>query len=90
MLKKLILSNLIPGPRRLDGLRAVDVMGVLQEQLAILSGGRDRRGGAILTFPSHPEEGKGQARRLQDSPAVSPRCPMVGHYPIGHFIVNDF
>ncbi len=34
----------------MDGLRAVNVMPVLQEQLAILSGGRDRRGGAILTF----------------------------------------
>ena len=44
----------ILGPRRLDGLRAVDVMGVLQEQLAILSGGRDRRGGALLTFPATP------------------------------------
>ena len=29
-------------------------MGVLQEQLAILSGGRDRRGGALLTFPATP------------------------------------
>merc|ERR1712223_996535 len=47
-------KSLISSPRRLDGLRAVDVMGVLQEQLAILSGGRDRRGGALLTFPATP------------------------------------
>ena len=46
--------SFVPGPRRLDGLRAVDVMGVLQEHLAILSGGRDRRGGAIVTFPATP------------------------------------
>ena len=36
----------------MDGLRAVDVMGVIQEQIGILSGGRDRRGGAVLTFPA--------------------------------------
>ena len=48
------ITPFILGPRRLDGLRAVDVMGVLQEQLAILSGGRDRRGGALLTFPATP------------------------------------
>ena len=46
--------HFVSGPRRLDGLRAIDVMGVLQEQLAILSGGRDRRGGALLTFPATP------------------------------------
>ena len=27
-------------------------MSLMQDQLAILSGGRDRRGGAIITFPS--------------------------------------
>ena len=43
---------LFSGSRRLDGLRAVDVMGVIQEQIGILSGGRDRRGGPILTFPA--------------------------------------
>ena len=50
----LIVYTFFSGPRRLDGLRAIDVMGVLQEQLAILSGGRDRRGGALLTFPATP------------------------------------
>ena len=29
-------------------------MGVLHEQLAILSGGRDRRGGALITFQATP------------------------------------
>lgn len=48
------MSLFSTGSRRLDGLRAVDVMAVLQEQIAILSGGRDRRGGAIVSFPASP------------------------------------
>lgn len=38
----------------MDPARAVDVMDVLQERLAILTGGRDRRGGPVLTFPATP------------------------------------
>jgi len=33
------------------GPRAADVLALLGEQLAVLSGGRDRRGGAVITFP---------------------------------------
>jgi hypothetical protein len=33
------------------GPRATDVLPLLGEQLAVLSGGRDRRGGAVITFP---------------------------------------
>ncbi|XP_042869484.1 kalirin-like isoform X2 [Penaeus japonicus] len=36
----------------MDGLRAVDVMTVLHEKVAYLSGGRDQRSGPILTFPA--------------------------------------
>ncbi|CAL4059912.1 unnamed protein product, partial [Meganyctiphanes norvegica] len=43
-----------PVPKRMDGLRAVDVMGILHEQVASLSGGRDTQGGPILTFPASP------------------------------------
>ncbi|KAK6629319.1 hypothetical protein RUM43_003136 [Polyplax serrata] len=39
---------------RMDGLRALDVMTLLQERLAILTGGRDRRGGPVLLFPATP------------------------------------
>ncbi|XP_025096323.1 triple functional domain protein-like isoform X1 [Pomacea canaliculata] len=42
-----------PGGRRNDGLKAADIVPVLRERVAYLSGGRDRRGGPILTFPSH-------------------------------------
>lgn len=38
----------------MDGLRALDVMALLQERLAILTGGRDRRGGPVLSFPATP------------------------------------
>ncbi|XP_041962878.1 triple functional domain protein isoform X1 [Alosa sapidissima] len=45
------------GSHRKEPLRAVDVLPVLREKVAYLSGGRDRRGGPILTFPapSDPE-----------------------------------
>nr|CAD7567560.1 unnamed protein product [Timema californicum] len=38
----------------MDGLRALDVMSLLQERLAVLTGGRDRRGGPVLSFPATP------------------------------------
>ncbi|CAE1271123.1 Kalirin,Triple functional domain protein [Acanthosepion pharaonis] len=42
-----------PGGRRNDGLKAADIVPILRERVAYLSGGRDKRGGPILTFPSH-------------------------------------
>ncbi|KAL3855027.1 hypothetical protein ACJMK2_014257 [Sinanodonta woodiana] len=42
-----------PGGRRTDGLKAADIVPILRERVAYLSGGRDKRGGPILTFPSH-------------------------------------
>lgn len=38
----------------MDGLRAVDLLQLLQERFVILTGGRDQRGGPILSFPSTP------------------------------------
>ncbi|XP_054274180.1 triple functional domain protein-like isoform X3 [Macrosteles quadrilineatus] len=38
----------------MDGLRALDVAALLQERVAVLSGGRDRRGGPVLSFPATP------------------------------------
>ena len=35
-----------------ENLRAVDVMAILHEKVAFLSGGRDTRGGPLLTFPA--------------------------------------
>ncbi|GAB6019934.1 hypothetical protein CHUAL_001465 [Chamberlinius hualienensis] len=39
-------------PKKTDGLRARDLLPLLHQRIAILTGGRDRRGGPILTFPS--------------------------------------
>lgn len=36
----------------MDGTRATEVLPLLQERLAILPGGRDRRGGPVLVFPT--------------------------------------
>lgn len=38
----------------MDGQRALELMPLLQERLVILSGGRDKRGGPVLTFPANP------------------------------------
>uniref|UniRef100_A0A8C9SCC1 non-specific serine/threonine protein kinase n=1 Tax=Scleropages formosus TaxID=113540 RepID=A0A8C9SCC1_SCLFO len=37
---------------RNDGIKASDVLPVLKEKVAFVSGGRDKRGGPILTFPA--------------------------------------
>lgn len=40
------------GSFRNDGLKATDVLPILKEKVAFVSGGRDKRGGPILTFPA--------------------------------------
>lgn len=37
----------------MDGVRALDLLPVLQDRLAILAGNRDNRGGAIITLPTN-------------------------------------
>lgn len=39
----------------MDGVRALDIHALLQERIALLSGGRDNRGGPIISFPSTPK-----------------------------------
>ncbi|XP_051566267.1 kalirin-like [Myxocyprinus asiaticus] len=39
------------GSFRSEGIKASDVLPVLREKIAFVSGGRDKRGGPILTFP---------------------------------------
>ncbi|XP_023388714.1 triple functional domain protein-like [Pteropus vampyrus] len=41
-----------PGFRKNDEMKAMDVLPILKEKVAYLSGGRDKRGGPILTFPA--------------------------------------
>ena len=41
-------------PRLVGGLRCLDVMREMEEQLVILSGGRDRRGAPIISFHQNP------------------------------------
>ncbi|XP_016401946.1 kalirin-like, partial [Sinocyclocheilus rhinocerous] len=40
------------GSFRSEGIKASDVLPVLREKVAFVSGGRDKRGGPILTFPA--------------------------------------
>ncbi|XP_026139912.1 triple functional domain protein isoform X1 [Carassius auratus] len=48
---KLELPN-HPGFHRNEDMKAVEVLPILKEKVAFLSGGRDRRGGPVLTFPA--------------------------------------
>ncbi|XP_029919326.1 triple functional domain protein isoform X2 [Myripristis murdjan] len=42
----------LTGFRRNEEMRAMEVLPILKEKVAFLSGGRDKRGGPVLTFPS--------------------------------------
>lgn len=35
-----------------NGIRALDILTLLQERIVFISGGRDSRGGPIVSFPS--------------------------------------
>uniref|UniRef100_A0A672T374 Kalirin-like n=1 Tax=Sinocyclocheilus grahami TaxID=75366 RepID=A0A672T374_SINGR len=48
----LIFPSFSSGSLRKDGIKAADVLTVLREKVAFVSGGRDKRGGPILTFPA--------------------------------------
>ena len=41
-------------PRLVGGLRCLDVMREMEEQLVTLTGGRDRRGASLLSFHQNP------------------------------------
>ncbi|KAM4724709.1 triple functional domain protein isoform 3-T3 [Anableps anableps] len=60
-------SALIPlsGFRRNEEMRAMEVLPILKEKVAFLSGGRDRRGGPVLTFPSRSNHDRIRADDLR-------------------------
>uniref|UniRef100_A0A673HK75 non-specific serine/threonine protein kinase n=1 Tax=Sinocyclocheilus rhinocerous TaxID=307959 RepID=A0A673HK75_9TELE len=47
-----VLSFCFSGFRRNEEMKAMEVLPILKEKVAFLSGGRDKRGGPVLTFPS--------------------------------------
>ncbi|TRZ01260.1 hypothetical protein DNTS_008042 [Danionella cerebrum] len=46
------VPNQKTGFRRNEDMKALEVLPILKEKVAFLSGGRDKRGGPVLTFPS--------------------------------------
>ncbi|XP_076864949.1 triple functional domain protein isoform X2 [Brachyhypopomus gauderio] len=46
------VSSQITGFGRKEEMKAMEVLPILKEKVAFLSGGRDKRGGPVLTFPS--------------------------------------
>ncbi|XP_077997417.1 kalirin-like [Glandiceps talaboti] len=55
-INKVLFLDLIAASRYRDGFRAIDILSILKEKIAFLSGGRDKRGGPILTFPARSVE----------------------------------
>ncbi|XP_050432765.1 triple functional domain protein isoform X1 [Adelges cooleyi] len=61
----------------MDSVRALEVMGLLQEKIAFLTGGRDKRGAPIVTFPSTPRRERAKQedyRRLLQYFGSIPPC----------------
>ena len=52
---------LIAGPRRADGPRCKDMLHEMEDQLVLLTGGRDKRGGPVLTFPQNVKREKARS-----------------------------
>ncbi|XP_028985314.1 triple functional domain protein-like isoform X1 [Betta splendens] len=64
------------GFHRNEDMKAIDVLPILKEKVAFLSGGRDRRGGPVLTFPArsnHDRIRPEDLRRLVAYLATIPR-----------------
>lgn len=49
----------------MDGLRALDLLQLLQDRFVILTGGRDRRGGPLICFPSNPRRERVKAEDMR-------------------------
>uniref|UniRef100_A0AAZ3SUN0 non-specific serine/threonine protein kinase n=1 Tax=Oncorhynchus tshawytscha TaxID=74940 RepID=A0AAZ3SUN0_ONCTS len=68
--------------RRNEDMRAMEVLPILKEKVAFLSGGRDRRGGPVLTFPSRSNHDRIRAddlRRLIAYLAGIPNEEVIQH-----------
>ncbi|XP_054897787.1 triple functional domain protein isoform X1 [Poeciliopsis prolifica] len=70
------------GFHRNEDMKAIDVLPILKEKVAFLSGGRDRRGGPILTFPArsnHDRIRPDDLRRLVAYLATIPNEEVARH-----------
>nr|XP_057908901.1 triple functional domain protein isoform X3 [Doryrhamphus excisus] len=70
------------GFHRNEDMKAIDVLPILKEKVAFLSGGRDRRGGPVLTFPARSNHDRIRAedlRRLIAYLATIPSEEVVRH-----------
>ncbi|XP_017276467.1 triple functional domain protein isoform X7 [Kryptolebias marmoratus] len=59
------VSSQKAGFKRNEEMRAMEVLPILKEKVAFLSGGRDRRGGPVLTFPSRSNHDRIRADDLR-------------------------
>ena len=55
----------VAGSRRCHGPRCSDVRRLVEGGLALLTGARDRRGGAVLTLPA-PRQGRDTKQRAEE------------------------
>lgn len=72
----------------MDGLRAADLLQLLQERFVLLTGGRDQRGAPILSFPATPRRDRAKPddiRRLLTYLFTLPRYEIVWRTNICYF-----
>ena len=55
----------VSGSRRCHGPRCSDVRRLVEGGLALLTGARDRRGGAVITLPA-PRQGRDTKQRAEE------------------------
>ncbi|XP_076823491.1 triple functional domain protein-like isoform X2 [Clavelina lepadiformis] len=72
-----------------DRVRAIDLLPLLKEKLAYLSGGRDQHGGPILTFPAWQNTEKVQQEDLKCLISYLSSVPSEDVLQIGFTVVMD-
>ena len=55
----------VTGPKRTDGPRCQDVLEEMEDHLVLLTGGRDKRGGPVLSFPQNVKRKKARTEDYQ-------------------------
>ncbi|XP_020600716.1 triple functional domain protein-like isoform X7 [Orbicella faveolata] len=77
------------GEGRWEGLRAKDILDLLQQKIAILYGGRDRRGGPIISFPARSKAAEIERSSLTRLLAYLASLPSDHERELGFSLVLD-
>lgn len=73
----------------MDGIRALGLQQLLQDRFVILSGGRDRRGGPLLSFPSTPRRDRVKPEDMRRVLTYLLRLPGEAARAVGFTVLLD-